>query len=664
MRKRICIGLLAGLGGLATVVCAAEQEATGERLEMEQIGVKAHTSRVPVYDSAAVTESARLTADVITREEIEAVKPRDIYDLIARAAGASSTYQGRKYMNFISMRGGDSNSVGVIIDGLYMPSSQASRILAQFPMDAIESVRIVRDSTSLTLGPLIDFGTPLSGPKQGFVVINTKKATRLEGGIVAEYGSLDTREFQLYHGNRIGNFNYRLTGTANGSNGRSGWNTNSQAQSLLFNGGYEGETFKLNTTLFYQNGMRNMEHSFTNTTNRSYWGYDPMEALWMSVGMTKLWTPNQVTSLAYAHGMLTDREVMGTSTPANNPDKITYTYLGQSDYSDNAHLWHTATMGDNTAKIGMQALFWHEPTGFAAWDGKERQEYVIGGYLQDEQKLLGGRLTLDAGLRVDDKFIKKGVDKYNPNQNTTALISNTWTAPVIATSLGAACKLDQVHTATGRVGYSYAETDTFITTLNNKKLGAEERYKYELGMEGRYHPGFNPKLTLYFYDIKNYKNAVSTSGSGVNVVNVYEAANINRYGFELGSNGSLPYGFGYDAKYSYTETNNGLTNSTMPRNMVSMLLSHRYGPLSSNFTLRYVGPFKNNSFTAATAPYPYKDVGDYTRLDANITYDYSLDKYRGRIMAYVQNMLNDKYQTIYGFPDQGTTFGFRLEAGF
>ncbi len=115
------------------------------------------------------------------------------------------------------------------------------------------------------------------------------------------------------------------------------------------------------------------------------------------------------------------------------------------------------------------------------------------------------------------------------------------------------------------------------------------------------------------------------------MVNVYDSANLNRYGFELGTNGSLPYGFGYDAKYAYTETNNGLTNSTMPRNTVSMLLSHRYGPFSTNFTVRYVGPFKNNSFTAAAAPYPYKDVGDYTRLDSNVSYDYRFEKLQGRI---------------------------------
>ncbi len=62
---------------------------------------------------------------------------------------------------------------------------------------------------------------------------------------------------------------------------------------------------------------------------------------------------------------------------------------------------------------------------------------------------------------------------------------------MIGTSLGAAYKLDRGHTATGRFGYSYAETDTFLTTLDNKKLGAEERYKYELGWR-TLSPGFNP----------------------------------------------------------------------------------------------------------------------------------------------------------------------------
>lgn len=664
MKRKILVATAVCLSAVSGNAFAEEQVKNDETVEMERIGVTAKTEQLPVYSPFAVTESAKLTTEVFTREEIEAIKPRDFYDLFSRSAGTATTYQGRKYLNFLSMRGGDSNAVGLIIDGFYMPSSQASRIMAQFPMDAIESVRIVRDSTSLTLGPLIDLGTPLSGPNQGFVVITTKKGSRTEGGIVAEYGTLHSGEFQLYHGNKIGNFNYRMTGTISGSDGRSGWNTNQKAQSVLLNGGYDGESLKVSSTLFYQEGMRNMEHSFTNSTNRAYWGYDPMEALWMAVNVTKLWTPNQVTSLAYSHGMLTDREVMGNipaNKPANTPGNAVYTYTPQSDYADNAHLWHTATFGNNTLKTGMQAVFWNQPTGFAAWDGKQRQEYMIGGYIQDEQRLMGGRLTLDGGVRVDDKFIKKGVDKYSPTQTTTALISNTWTEPVIAASLGAAYKFDKVHTGTARFGYSHAETDAFLATVNNKKLDAEERYKYEIGLEGKYHPAFNPKLTLFYYDIKNFKTAVTTSGTGVNVVNVYDAANVGRYGLELSSTGSLPSGFGYTASYSYVESTRNLDNMTMARTTVAMQLSHRYGPVQSNFSLRYVAPFLNNGFTT---PASYVEVGDFTRLDANVSYNFKHDKLQGRVTAYVQNMLDDRYQTINGFPDQGATCGVRLEVGF
>lgn len=648
----VCTALC--LGSTTISAMAAEPSGKDEQVEMERIGVTGKRDSVPVYSPAAVAESASLTTEVITSEDIEAIKPRDFYDLFSRSAGATTTYQGRKYMNFLSIRGGDSNSVGVIVDGFYIPSSQSSRILAQFPMDAIESVKIVRDSTSLTLGPIMDLGTSVSAPNQGFVIITTKKGSRLEGGIVAEYGSLDTREYQLNHGNKIGDFNYRLTGTINGSDGRNGYYTNQNAKSILFNGGYDGQTLKINTSLFYQYGMRNMEHSFTNTTNTSYWGYDPMEALWMAIGANKLWSPGQVTSFSYSHGMLTDTEVMGTSTPANNPNNIKYTYTGQSDYADNYHVWHTSTIGNNSAKIGLQGTHWNEPNGYASWDGKHKEEDLIGGYIQDEQRFMGGKLVVDAGVRVDDKYIEYGTDaNLKP--------SKQWTAPSVGSSVGLAYKIDDIHKATARFGYSYADVDSFLVAVNNKTLGAEERFKYEVGIEGKYHPSFNPKLTLFFYDINNYKVAGTAVGTGVNAVTPYDEANVTRKGLEFSTAGSLVYGFSYNLAYSHTEFSDVTSSNTNPHDVFSMLLSHRYGPLQSNLSLRYVAPYLNNGFTTPSA---YVEVGDFTRLDANVSYTYKVEKVEGRVTAYVQNMLNDKYQTINGFPDVGTTFGLRLEAGF
>ncbi|NVN92119.1 MAG: TonB-dependent receptor [Desulfuromonadales bacterium] len=661
MKNAVLVGCMLGCVAIAH---ADEDAGEMKKHDLETVTVTATKKtgrtydelKIPVYSQSAVQESAKATTEVFTREEIEDIKPRDFYDLFSRAAGTATTYQGRKYMNFLSVRGGDSNSVGVIIDGFYIPSSQSSRILAQFPMDAIESVQIVRDSTSLSLGPIVDLGTSVSAPNQGFVIITTRKGTRLDGGVNIDYGSLNTREFQLYHGNKLGNFNYRLTGTINGTDGRSGWYTNQNAASILFNGGYDGETLKINTNIFYQHGKRNMEHSFTNTTNNSYWGYDPMEALWMGITINKLWTPGQVTSFSYSHGMLTDTEVMGTSTPANNPDKIKYTYTGQSDYADNYHVWHTSTIANNTAKIGFQAIKWHEPTGYASWDGKEKEELVLGGYIQDEQRFFGDKLAVDAGVRVDDKYIKHGTDVNGVARSP----QNQWAAPSIGASVGGAWKIDGIHKLSARVGYSYADVDPFLTPVKNVTLEAEERYKFEVGLEGNYHPAFNPKLTLFCYDINNYKLS-TTQGTGTKQVTLYNQANVTRKGIEVSSSGNLPYGFSYNLNYSHYEFNENTVSITSPHDILSLLLSHRYGPFQTNLTLRYVAPYLNNGFTT---PVRYVEVGDFTRLDMNASYDYHISRFQGRVVAYVQNMLNDKYQTINGFPDQGTTFGLRLEAGF
>lgn len=657
MKNLVMAATVLCLGGMAWSARAQEQSGTEEQVEMERIGVTGKRDSLPAYSAAAVAESARISTEVIGREEIEAIHPRDFYDLLTRAAGVESTFQGRKIMNFASVRGGQ--GLGIILDGFYIPSAQVSRIMAQFPMDTIESIRVVRDSTSLTLGPLMSFASPLSAPNQGYVIITTRKGTRPEGGVAIEYGSLDTREFQLRHGNRIGPYNYRLTGTANGTNGRKDWYNDQKAMSILFNGGYDGPSLKVSTTLFYEYGKRDMQRALAyNTTSNSKWSYDPLEALWMAVSINKLWNPGQVTSLSYSHGMVHDKEVMATFA---KPQVATVN--AQGDYADNYHLWHTASFGSNTLKTGFQATWWHEPSGYAPWDGKDREETLIGGYVQDEQRLLSDKLSLDAGVRVDDKYIKKGIDKYSPTQTTTALIEDKWTTPVIGASLGASYKIDKFHTLSARFGYSYAETDSFVATLDNKDLGPEERYKYEAGIAANYHPAFNPKLTLFYYDVRNYKVTVGASGTGINAVNIYDASTIGMKGLELSTTGSLPRGFDYTVNYSYYESTLDSDNDYTPHDTVTFLLGHTYGPVKTNVSLRYISPYTSTQSQFAVDKQLHQ-VGGFTRLDANVSYAFMAGKLDGRLTAYAGNLLNDKYETIYGWPDVGTTYGLRLEAGF
>lgn len=662
MKSMVAMLCLLLLFGHISPVHADTGEADVKKHSLEPVTVSARKQAgrfsgeesEPAYSQYSVPESAAISTEVIDRVEIEAIKPKDVYDLISRAAGVASTFQGRKIMNFASVRGGD--SLGIILDGFYIPSSQASRILAQFPMDTIESVRIVKDSTSLTLGPIMGLGTYLSAPNQGFVIIKTRRGTRPEVGMTAEYGTLDTYEGQLSHGNRIGLFNYRLAGTAAGTSGREGWYNANRVMSVLFNGGYDGPSLKVNTFLYYADGMREMQrfNSLASTQSRDQkWSYDPLKSLWMAVNINKLWSAGQVTSFSFSHGAITDREVMASySKPA-------VTYNNQGDYADDYHLWHLATFGGNTLKTGVQATWWHEPTGYASYDGKEREETLVGGYIQDEHRFIGDRMTVDAGVRVDEKYIRTGVDKYSPTQTTTALIHNKWTEPVIGAGVGAAYKVGNMHTVAARFGYSYADTDSFLATVDNKDLDAEERYKFELNLEGRYHPAFNPKLTLFYYTIKNYKTAVGSSGTGNNVVNIYDAVNVDRRGFEFSTAGALPYGFDYNLNYSHIEYTNPAVDRANPSDTLSFLIGHTYGPIQTNLSLRYLAPYMSDTRFAADGK--SHEIGDFTRLDANISYNYHIKKLEGRITAYARNLLNDHYQTILTFEDVGFTSGLRLE---
>lgn len=656
MKKVTILCAVLCLGGTVLSAVAAEQSGTSKQMDMERIGVTGKRYTLPAYSPHETTESAKISTEIIDSEEIKNVNPKDFYDLISRAAGMQEKFQGRKIMNFANIRRG--SGMGIVIDGFYIPPNQASRVLAQFPMDAVESVRVIRDSTSLTVGPLKAFASYQSAPNEGFIIITTKKGSRLDAGVVAEYGSLNTRELQLYHGNKIGRFDYRFTATEKNSDGRSGWYNNSESTSLLFNGGYDGSKLKINTMAFLSTGRRNMQiadNTSPTSTNIPYWGYDPLTSFWLALNANMLWTPSQTTSLAYNHGLVEDTEWTSSLNGATGVFKSASSK--QSDVSDNYHLWHTAAFGNNTLKVGGQVSWWHEPTGYAAYDGKEREETLVGGYLQDEHTFMGGRLTVDAGVRVDGTYIKKGIDKYSPTQATNKIMENEWTKPVYGGSIGTAYKLDDTYALNARFGFTHANLDSFLATLNNKDLPAEERFKYEAGATAKYHPAFNPTVTLFYYDIKDAKKALGTPVvvTPTYSYNVYDAYNEGLYGGELSLSGVIPYGFNYKLNYSHNESTVDSNNSGSPKDSASLLLGHTYGHIKSNASIRYVAPYKDTTGL---------EFGNFAKIDVNASYSYKAGNMDGRIMLYARNLMNDNYVTIKNYSDVGTTYGMRLEADF
>lgn len=649
---------------MAVIAMGSVQEARADEQPMEigGVGVLGKREQVPTYSPVTVPASAAVTVEEFTKEDIQAIAPATVYDIAALSPGARIEFQGRKGMNAMQLRGGD--TVGVILDGVYIPWSQASRMLAQFPVDAIESVRIVRDSSAVTLGPFTSIAPAMShdnvpspglgGSNQGFLVITTKKGNGPELGGIAQYGNLDTRLFQLYHGNNKGAFSYRLTGTASGTSGRDGWNNAANTISLLASARYTGETVNGDFMMYYANGRREIQRSTPDSTAyTSIWAYDPLESLNLSFNLHKSWNKIHTTSLSYGLGRVTDDEYLTTTTTAPQP-------VRQEDILNTWHLWHVAATESNRFVAGLQTFLWKSPTGQFFYEKVARKEDLFSGYLNDEFHLTK-ELTLDGGIRVDGKYIVNGSDKYSPLQESNKVIRNEWQQPAVSMTLGSAYQINDRYKITGRFGYSRQDADSFLATVGNKELATEERFKYELGAEAALHPWFTPAATLFFYDINQFVYAAATGGSGATAYNIYDTTDIVRKGVETSITGSLPWGFGYKADYSYITTNRSDTNKVMPHHTVNFRLSHHLGNYDSNFTLSHVSSYENNFLSAGNI---YRAAGDYTRLDLNVSYLFQFNRSQARATLFGRNLLDDHYVTIAGWRDQGLTWGGKLEVSF
>jgi iron complex outermembrane recepter protein len=161
-----------------------------------------------------IESTGRFGTEIMTREDIEALAPKDVIDLLDKAVGMNLTYQGRRSPYFLDERGG--GNLTYILDGALLPTS-SNRILQKIPLAAVEQIQIVRGSTSLMLGPSIPIGQSNSGSglNTGFVIIRTRqpKDTELEASTFFEKADEQpsANGQSLYGGTHFGN-----SGSVNG----------------------------------------------------------------------------------------------------------------------------------------------------------------------------------------------------------------------------------------------------------------------------------------------------------------------------------------------------------------------------------------------------------------------------------------------------------------
>jgi len=628
-----------------------------------------------------VAKSAAFGTEVINEEEIKAYEAKNVLELLNMATGLDLTYQGRRHPFFINMRGG--GNVTYIIDGAILPSS-SDRILQQLPINAIESIEIVRSSTALSLAPSIDIGASNSGSglNIGFIVIRTKRPKATEGALHAFYEQAVAQPAangqSLFVGTRLDEgspYNSYFGGMISRFErpSKDSWFDGSRAQSGMVNGGFNFGKLSLNLMGYSDSGRFEMQRGVKTdgTTDTAKWYYDPITTRIFSLDGTILWSENHVTLFSAATIEYDQEE--------NNAyfDKDTFSQRHYEEKTQALSLRHNARFGDTSLHLGGQST---RSKGYGPNLSKAYNSYdttVTGYSAAAEQALFGGVLMLDAGYRNDVKHINhstaaKSETLATPDANNGVDLpaADVYTAGLLYTPA-------KGYRLSARYFYGNEGTsgDFDLETEDNATLHGERQNRWEVGFEAGIARSFVPMLTYFDVKIDNEKVATGntyTDGKG-NEYYYYTEQDSHRKGIELlvkGTiGGSTHYRFTWTHIIEDSTTAGGVTSESLgasvPKNTFSALLSHAYEAYRFNLSAKRADGY--DSSTSPMGTMTGLDLGDYTRIDANIARDFVFGGTTATATIYGRNLTDDHYATRYVtgyYYDRGRTLGAEIALAF
>lgn len=615
-----------------------------------------------------LVESAKNDDVTFTAKDIEALHPANILEIFQQVPGMDVSYQGRQHMDFLAMRGGNFQ---IVVDGIYM--SQTDRLLATIPVQQIESITIVRDSTALSIGPLTTvpwgMGNGTSGVgNQGFVIVKTKRSPKLDVGFVSNGASYGTAMGHVYAGSKSGNWDYRGTYTYMTSQGRNGWNMQYRTGAASFHGGYTTEKTKFDFLYYGSRGYRNEEfgtnllpYSVSNKyqigqLETSTFNIPKQNVNMFALNASQNWNAKNRTVLQYGFTSLDVTSQITNSTRQR-----------QNDTEANFDLKHTYRLKGHDITGGVQYLKYIAPFGSSGSTTARTDEAMLGWYAQDEFKLLDKKLTFDYGIRGD-----KTHNGWNTSLKKT---SDAWSSEYLTLAFGAGYKLTPKTTLSARYGFVDSPVASNYWYMNGSVLQSasslpnQQQNRGELSVKSEWKPYFKPSATFYVYDTANGVTTYASGcplgtswddASGNEQICVSSAGDVKTVGTELAVNGKLYGPVNYNAGYSYLATDNTSSNASMTHNYVNAGLNFRQGIFFGNFDMIYQGPRSKTTSTIGTIEYV---LGDFTRYDANGGVNFKSFSIPMTLTVFGRNLGDNNYATRYStgaYLDPGRTWGVEL----
>ncbi|WP_158870378.1 TonB-dependent receptor [Maribellus comscasis] len=598
----------------------------------------------------------------VSAVDIEKQGAVTLTDALKYVPGGWTETRGRKSKQFFSVRGQKYPYPDYSIDGVWQKEfEETAYALSAFD---IESVEIIRSSNALVKG--------LSG-LTGVIEVKTRKPKRETASLLTKYGESNNYVANLQYGNKINDISFNTALAFFGTTGIPDRGGKERVTNFHGNMNWEiSRRMTLVTGVTAITGMREfigiIEPGSPKILNREE-KFDPLHT----------WITYAKLNYRGNKGTQTELQTNFSFRDANyenyNIQQETTTTHHDKDWEYGFNLLHSRFIGhSNTFSIGTLYSHWVAPDGKRYYAGRRCDVNTWSGVIADEQKF--GRILLDAGFRLIGGYINEwggfGIEGSAAGFQDVPSITNE-SAPIEWQS---AFGLNVVQSPVSSIHYNFSGGTVAprkgSVTAQGTTPQNEGRMQHNLGLRIKSQNIEEITISTFFTQRKNALDLSGETAFSENdiIVELYENKDKRSYGIELAAQMNIPiihssvFGNTTFMKNEKVSDNKMVDDKKLPNVILNGGFMYEHSGVDANLFIHYTGPYFNNRFvdpkwTNENGDYP---LGDFVKVDFNCGYTFS-GKIKTRIFMEVKNLLNKKYETVAGYPDQGRLFlmGVKLD---
>ncbi len=596
--------------------------------------------------------SLKASSSIITVEDISNLGAGTLVDAMKYLPGALIESRGRKIKQFFSVRGQTYPYPTYSINGVWQKEFYETTYFLN--SGNIQEIKIDRSASALlkSLSPLA-----------GVIDVVSRKFDKRETDISLKYGSLNSFNAGVIHGNSTEKFQYSTGIQLFGTNGHDYRNGHERIMNINGDIGWKIND-KINTSvkLFFMDGNRELMQPVAPAAAKlknQKEKYTPLTTFMIS-SKTE-YRPNETYSgelqVNYSY-----RNPKYFVENLKTGDRDSYYEKDNELTINQLNAWKLSSA--NVFRFGLLYNHWVSPNGKRYYYGNPADVHTWSAVITDQQRW--GKWLVDGGVRISQEYYKQwggfGIEGSGGKFTKVKPITNEWQSPVWQASAGVTHTVGTLISVHGNMSAGIVTPRTGAIKDSGNRPENEKRTNIEAGIIKEFHN--SGSLTVNGFLVSR-RDAIDYSGKTLeldngDIIELYTNRNKRNFGVEIDAKTLLLkwlYMFANITamKGEIKGTKDWTKDDETPLFIANIGCNVQKSRFDFNLFVNYTGAYKNNRFVDKTylKQFGKAPLGEFFNVDITSGYTLGSNK-KIRLFIEVKNLFNEPFQTVPGYPDYGT----------